>query len=138
MIFFLCLLFSLPSLFPSFFFLLLFFFFHFLSSLGSSSIEEIEVTEEYKTWTDLVSNLFDGGMNIFTVDALHCQDGQHFIIEVCWNEKREENFISHRNYFYLKGFNKTTKYRSMIQHQDSSQQTKKRICITLHNSALIK
>jgi len=52
------------------------------TNTGSSDLEEIDVTEKYKKWADLASQMF-GGLDILTVDAIHCkQDNKEIILEV--------------------------------------------------------
>jgi glutathione synthase/RimK-type ligase-like ATP-grasp enzyme len=51
------------------------------TNVGSSQLEEIEVTDEYRRWGELAGSLF-GGMQILTVDALHTSSGEHLIIEI--------------------------------------------------------
>jgi len=69
-------------------------------NVGTSILEEVEVTETYKIWASESSKLF-GGMDILTVDAIHCTDGTDHILEVndtasgfapkC--EKEDMNFV---------------------------------------------
>eukprot|EP01102_Stenamoeba_stenopodia_P021140 TRINITY_DN8440_c0_g1_i1.p1 TRINITY_DN8440_c0_g1~~TRINITY_DN8440_c0_g1_i1.p1 ORF type:complete len:203 (+),score=53.23 TRINITY_DN8440_c0_g1_i1:415-1023(+) len=50
-------------------------------NVGSCILEEIEVTPTFTLWADEVQKLF-GGMDIFTVDAIHTRDGRDFILEI--------------------------------------------------------
>uniref|UniRef100_A0A0G4ICT4 PLD phosphodiesterase domain-containing protein n=1 Tax=Chromera velia CCMP2878 TaxID=1169474 RepID=A0A0G4ICT4_9ALVE len=52
------------------------------TNTGSSMMEEIETTEEYKRWVDEASKMF-GGLDILTVDALkESASGKEVILEV--------------------------------------------------------
>ncbi|XP_002170074.3 synapsin-2 isoform X1 [Hydra vulgaris] len=51
------------------------------TNTGSSSIEEIALTERYKKWADECSTLF-GGLDIICVEAIHTVDDKEFIVEV--------------------------------------------------------
>lgn len=52
------------------------------TNTGTSVMEEIELTEEYKRWVDEASASF-GGMDICTVDAIHsAEDGKEWILEM--------------------------------------------------------
>jgi glutathione synthase/RimK-type ligase-like ATP-grasp enzyme len=52
------------------------------TNTGTSIIEEVQVTEEYRRWLDAAATMF-GGLDICTVDAIHDrQTGKEFIIEV--------------------------------------------------------
>jgi len=50
-------------------------------NVGSSSIESIPVTDKFRAWTDEVAKLF-GGMDIFTVDAIHTKGDRDIILEI--------------------------------------------------------
>jgi len=50
-------------------------------NVGNCILTEIKVTPEYQLWTDEVAKLF-GGMDIFTVDAIHTKDGNNYILEI--------------------------------------------------------
>eukprot|EP01095_Lingulamoeba_sp_RSL-Kostka_P013988 TRINITY_DN594_c3_g1_i2.p1 TRINITY_DN594_c3_g1~~TRINITY_DN594_c3_g1_i2.p1 ORF type:complete len:127 (-),score=44.30 TRINITY_DN594_c3_g1_i2:57-437(-) len=54
-------------------------------NVGTSFIEEVEVTDKYKFWATECSKLF-GGLTIFTVDAIHTKDDEgierDYIIEI--------------------------------------------------------
>ena len=45
----------------------------------SDSGAEIEVTPQFQLWTDEVQKLF-GGLDIFTVDAIHTSSGKDYIL----------------------------------------------------------
>eukprot|EP01012_Entosiphon_sulcatum_P024720 TRINITY_DN2994_c0_g1_i1.p1 TRINITY_DN2994_c0_g1~~TRINITY_DN2994_c0_g1_i1.p1 ORF type:complete len:356 (-),score=75.16 TRINITY_DN2994_c0_g1_i1:12-1079(-) len=51
------------------------------TNTGSSHLEEIPITDVYRRWVDESSKMF-GGLDILTVDALHCRDGKEYILEV--------------------------------------------------------
>jgi len=52
------------------------------TNTGTSHLEAIEVTEEYRRWAELASTIF-GGLDICTVDAIHnAEDGKEYILEV--------------------------------------------------------
>ena len=51
------------------------------TNTGAALMEEIELTEQYKTWVDECSTFF-GGLDICAVDAIHCEDGKEYILEV--------------------------------------------------------
>jgi synapsin len=48
---------------------------------GTSLVTPLELTEQYKMWADEASTLF-GGLDILSVDAVHCEDGKELILEV--------------------------------------------------------
>ena len=52
------------------------------TNMGSSHVEEIEVTQQFQVWAERASEMF-GGLDICTVDALHDSNtGQDVIMEV--------------------------------------------------------
>ncbi|CAF1537409.1 unnamed protein product [Didymodactylos carnosus] len=52
------------------------------TNTGTSFIESIEMTKQFKMWADESSKLF-GGLDIVTVDAIHCiTDDKLYILEV--------------------------------------------------------
>lgn len=51
------------------------------TNTGTSLIEKIPVTDQYKLWVDECSKLF-GGLDILAVDAIHAPDGKEYILEV--------------------------------------------------------
>eukprot|EP01105_Mastigella_eilhardi_P005586 TRINITY_DN1724_c0_g1_i8.p2 TRINITY_DN1724_c0_g1~~TRINITY_DN1724_c0_g1_i8.p2 ORF type:complete len:128 (-),score=39.11 TRINITY_DN1724_c0_g1_i8:50-433(-) len=51
------------------------------TNTGTSVLEEIELTPQYKMWADAASQLF-GGLDICAVDAIHGTDGKEYILEV--------------------------------------------------------
>ena len=51
------------------------------TNTGTSVCEEIPVTAEFKKWAELVQPLW-GGLDIFTIDAIHKTDGTNVILEV--------------------------------------------------------
>jgi len=51
------------------------------TNTGASAVEEIALTERYKTWVDECSCLF-GGLDIICVEAIHTIDDREFIVEV--------------------------------------------------------
>jgi len=52
------------------------------TNVGSSFLEDIPMTEQYKLWADECSKLF-GGMDILAVDAIHnSEDGKDYILEL--------------------------------------------------------
>eukprot|EP01119_Soliformovum_irregulare_P022977 TRINITY_DN7953_c0_g1_i2.p2 TRINITY_DN7953_c0_g1~~TRINITY_DN7953_c0_g1_i2.p2 ORF type:complete len:167 (-),score=47.89 TRINITY_DN7953_c0_g1_i2:11-511(-) len=69
-------------------------------NVGSSILEEIPMTETFQFWIDQTSQLF-GGMDIMTVDAIHCTDGTDVILEINdtasgfapTNEKEDMGFV---------------------------------------------
>ncbi|KAH3761985.1 synapsin II [Pelomyxa schiedti] len=50
-------------------------------NVGSSILEEIPVTDQYRLWAEECGKLF-GGMDILTVDAIRTPDGKEFILEI--------------------------------------------------------
>ena len=53
------------------------------TNTGTSDVEEIEVTPQYRSWAQMASNAFPGGLDICTVDAIHCKKtGKEYILEV--------------------------------------------------------
>lgn len=44
-------------------------------NVGSSLVEEIPITDKYKTWAEEAGKLF-GGLDILTVDAIHTKSGK--------------------------------------------------------------
>jgi hypothetical protein len=50
-------------------------------NVGPSTLEEVEVTPKFKKWAKECGKLF-GGMDILTVDAIHCKDGTDWILEI--------------------------------------------------------
>jgi len=52
------------------------------TNTGSSALDVLDLTPTYKKWVDLASEMM-GGLDILTVDALHCtKSGLEFILEV--------------------------------------------------------
>jgi synapsin len=51
------------------------------TNTGSSHVEEIEITPQYRMWAEEASKFF-GGLDICTVDAIHTSDGKEYILEV--------------------------------------------------------
>ena len=51
------------------------------TNMGSSHVEEIELTEQYRMWAEVAGKFF-GGLDICTVDAIHTKDGKEYILEV--------------------------------------------------------
>ena len=51
------------------------------TNTGTSVCQEIPVTEEFQRWADLCKPMF-GGLDIFTVDAIHTESGKNTILEV--------------------------------------------------------
>jgi len=52
------------------------------TNVGTSTLEDLPMTAQYKKWADAASTLF-GGLDICTVDAIHCaKSGREFILEV--------------------------------------------------------
>jgi glutathione synthase/RimK-type ligase-like ATP-grasp enzyme len=51
------------------------------SNQGSSKVESIKMTDQFKKWIDSCSKLF-GGMDILTVDAVHTKDDKYYILEI--------------------------------------------------------
>jgi len=50
-------------------------------NVGTSIIEEIDVTDQFKLWAHEAGKLF-GGMDILTVDAIHTENGDDYILEI--------------------------------------------------------
>jgi len=71
------------------------------TNVGPSVLDEIEVTEQFKRWADNAGKLF-GGLDILSVDAIHCSDGRDYILEINDtatglapnNEKTDMEFIA--------------------------------------------
>jgi hypothetical protein len=51
------------------------------TNLGSSLLEQQEVTHKWRMWVDAVSQLF-GGLDVCAVEAVVSKDGSEYIIEV--------------------------------------------------------
>lgn len=51
------------------------------TNTGSARLEELPVTDKYRAWADAAATIF-GGLDICTVDAIHCTDGKEYILEV--------------------------------------------------------
>lgn len=51
------------------------------TNTGTSLLESIPVTAQYKMWADECSKMF-GGLDILAVDAIHAADGKEYILEV--------------------------------------------------------
>lgn len=52
-------------------------------NVGSSVLTEIEVTDTFKFWADIVyQEVFNSEMDIFTVDAVHTTDDKYYILEI--------------------------------------------------------
>jgi len=50
-------------------------------NVGSSIVEEIPMTDQFKLWAEECGKLF-GGLDILTVDAIHTTDGKDYILEI--------------------------------------------------------
>jgi len=51
------------------------------TNTGTSVIEEVQLTDQYKLWADECSKIF-GGIDILAVDAIHTVTGKEYIMEV--------------------------------------------------------
>eukprot|EP00111_Clytia_hemisphaerica_P004942 TCONS_00014199-protein len=51
------------------------------TNTGTSTVEEIALTERYKNWADECAGLFDG-LDILSVEVIHTKDDKEYIIEV--------------------------------------------------------
>jgi len=51
------------------------------TNVGTSVIEPLELTEQYRQWADEAAAMF-GGLDILSVDAIHTSSGQEYILEV--------------------------------------------------------
>eukprot|EP00026_Physarum_polycephalum_P009568 Phypoly_transcript_09696.p1 GENE.Phypoly_transcript_09696~~Phypoly_transcript_09696.p1 ORF type:complete len:325 (+),score=46.13 Phypoly_transcript_09696:161-1135(+) len=51
------------------------------TNTGTSLLEKIPVTDQYKLWADECSKMF-GGLDILAVDAIHAANGKEYILEV--------------------------------------------------------
>jgi len=54
---------------------------HWKGNVGTSFVEEIPMTDEFKFWAEECGKLF-GGLDILTVDAIHTKEGKDYILEI--------------------------------------------------------
>ena len=52
-----------------------------IRQMGPAKLEEIPVTEKYRSWVEECSQLF-GGLDLLALDAIHTIDGEEYIIEL--------------------------------------------------------
>eukprot|EP00455_Lapot_gusevi_P009364 TRINITY_DN14189_c0_g1_i3.p1 TRINITY_DN14189_c0_g1~~TRINITY_DN14189_c0_g1_i3.p1 ORF type:complete len:237 (-),score=49.84 TRINITY_DN14189_c0_g1_i3:37-747(-) len=71
------------------------------TNTGSSHLEEIELTPQYKMWADEACHMF-GGLDICTVDVLHTDDGKEYILEVNGTSSGLSPFCAAQDNQYIK------------------------------------
>jgi hypothetical protein len=54
------------------------------TNLGSSLLEQREVTDRWRMWVDAVSQMF-GGLDICAIEAVVSKEGHEYIIEVLFS-----------------------------------------------------